>query len=140
MTNWQRILDAVVSGQFPEHLMMPYMKHLSMPLVSRWDERRIEIDWEAAPGTGMVFGGYISALADYAAGSVMLTFIGDRDLFFTNGLDIEYRRPIRTGMVHIRAAVIGEADSKVTVEVTFKNARGDLYSVSRVRQTLFRQN
>lgn len=143
-TNWQKILDAVVSGQLSEKMLMPYMKFLSMPLVSRWGDRYIEIDWEATTethqGTGLVFGGYISALADYAAGSVMLTFIGDRDMFFTNGLEIEYLRPIRTGTITIRAEVTGEADSKVKVEVTFRNGKGDTCAVSRVNQTLLRQS
>jgi uncharacterized protein (TIGR00369 family) len=142
-TNWQRMLDAAISGKIPRNRLMPYMNHLSMPLVNRWGERFVEIDWEASPethqGAGIVFGGYIAALADYAAGSVMLTFIGDKDLFFTNGLNIEYRRPIRTGPVLIRAEVSEVTDSKVIVEVTFRNSKGELYSLSRVNQTLFRQ-
>lgn len=142
MTNWQNILDAVVSGKISEKMLPPYMKYLSIPMVSRWGDKFVEVDWQVAEethqGTGLVFGGYISALADYAAGSVMLTFMGNRDQFFTNGLEVEYKRPIRTGMINIRAEVTEETDSKVSVEVAFKNEKGDLCSVCRVHQTLLR--
>ncbi len=141
MTNWQKILDAVVSGKISEKMLPPYMKYLSMPMVARWGEKFVELDWQVAEethqGTGLVFGGYISALADYAAGSVMLTFIANNDQFFTNNLEIEYKRPIRTGTILVRAEVATVADSKVMVEVTFRNSKGDLCSVSRVHQTLF---
>jgi len=139
MTIWQKILDAIVAGNISDKMIPPYVKALDFPMIASWGDRHVTLEWPVNDamhqGTGMVFGGFISALADYAAGSVMLTIIGDRDLFFTNNLEIEYKRPIRSGIVYVRAEIVAEADSKVTVEVSFKNDKGDVYSTARVNQT-----
>lgn len=60
-------------------------------MISRWQDKTIVIDRQASAephqGSGMVFGGYISALADYAAGSAMLTILEENDIFFTKKLN-----------------------------------------------------
>lgn len=141
MTIWQKILDAIVAGNISDKLIPPYVRALEMPMISSWGERHVCLDWDVDKklhqGTGIVFGGYLSALADYAAGSAMLTVIGDRELFLTNGLEIDYKRPVRSGTVHIRAEVVEDADNRVVVEVTFRNERDDLYAVARVAHTRY---
>jgi acyl-coenzyme A thioesterase PaaI-like protein len=97
MADWKNLLNIAVSGDVPEDQLSPYIKILSLPMVSRWHDRAIVIDWQASAdshqGSGMVFGGYISALADYAAGSAMLMILENTDIFFTKKLEIEYKRP-----------------------------------------------
>ena len=141
MTIWQKILDAIVSGNISEKMIPPYVKTLTLPMIAEWGERYVLLEWPVSEtmhqGAGMVFGGFISALADYAAGSAMLTIIGDRDQFFTNNLEIEYKRPIRTGIIFVKAEIVSVEGSKVVVDVTFKNEKGDVYSVSRVKQTWY---
>ena len=65
------MLDVAASGNVTDDQLSPYIKFLSLPMISRWQDKTIVIDWQASAeshqGSGMVFGGYISALADYAA-------------------------------------------------------------------------
>ena len=90
------MLDVAASGNVTDDQLSPYIKFLSLPMISSWQDKTITISWQASAeshqGSGMVFGGYISALADYAAGSVMLTILEERDVFFIKKLEMEYKR------------------------------------------------
>lgn len=140
MTKWKQALDAAVSGNVLPHMMPPHINYLSLPAISSWKDNYITIDWEASEeiyqGGGMVFGGYLSALADYAAGTAMLISIEDGDAFATHKLDIEYRKPVRAGLINIKAEVKKMNEKHFDVEVIFTNAKGDICAVSHVHQTI----
>ena len=141
MPDWKNMLDIAVSGNVPEDQLSPYIKFLSLPMVSRWHDKTIIIDWQTTAdshqGSGMVFGGYISALADYAAGSAMLTILEDTDIFFTKKLEVEYKRPIRSEKITISAEVIEREGINVVVRVSFVNEKDFVHAVAHAYQTIF---
>ena len=141
MPDWKNMLNIAVSGDVPEDQLSPYIKFLSLPMISRWHARTIVIDWQASAdshqGSGMVFGGYISALADYAAGSAMLTILENTDIFFTKKLEIEYKRPIRAEKITINAEVIEREGINVVVRVSFVNEKDFVHDVAHAYQTIF---
>lgn len=135
------MLDIAAEGRVPEERISPFIKSLEFPVVCKWHDHTVSGEWQASEkvhqDSGVVFGGYMSALADYFAGSAMLTVLKDNEVFFSKKLEIEYRKPIRQGMVHIAATVIERSQMKAMVEVTFKNEKGDLLAVARILQTVF---
>jgi uncharacterized protein (TIGR00369 family) len=141
MPNWKSMLDVATSGNVTDDQLSPYIKFLSLPKISRWQDKTIVIDWQASAeshqGSGMVFGGYISALADYAAGSAMLTILEENDIFFTKKLEIEYKRPIRSEKIAITAEVIERSGINVVVRVNFINEKEFVHAVAHAYQTIF---
>lgn len=141
MPDWKSMLDLAVSGNVSDEQLSPYLRLLSLPLINRWQEKTVYIDWqpsaESHQDSGMVFGGYISALVDYAAGSAMLTILEDTELFFTKKLEVEFKRPIRLNRLTIKAEVVEQQDINVKVLVSFINAKGDVHAIGHVYQTIF---
>jgi len=141
MTFWTKMLDCAVAGKIPEDRISPYARFLGLPLAGSWEDKTIRCQWEAHDhvhqDAGMVFGGYLSVLADHIAASTMMTILQDNEIFFTKKLEIEYKKPIRTGTVDIEGTVIEQSDSNALVEVSLKNPKGDLLAVARVEQTIF---
>lgn len=140
MNKWQKILDQMVSGEMLPGMMPPYVEFLSMPMVTGWQNNRVHIDWQAHDGVyqgmGKVFGGYISALADYAAGLAMLTILDEQDLFATHKLEVKYKKPMRAGAVQIVAAAERLNERHFQVMVTFTADNGEVCAESEVHQTL----
>jgi uncharacterized protein (TIGR00369 family) len=141
MPDWKSMLEKSVTGNVNEEELSPYMRFLSLPLVSRWQDKTIYIDWQATKEShqigGMVFGGYISALADYAAGFAMLTMLDNKQIFFTKKLEIEYRRPIRAEKITIKAEIIEQEGINATVQVSFINEKEFVHAVAHVYQSIF---
>ena len=140
MPDWKSMLDIAVSGNVTDDQISPYIKFLSLPMLSDWQDQTVSIEWQASSeshqGSGMVFGGYISALADYAAGSAMLTILEDTDIFFTRKLEIEYKRPIRTENITIKAEVLDRQGINVVVRVHFINSKEFVHAVAYAHQTI----
>ncbi len=139
-TKWMQALDSAVAGEPLTHMMPPHINFLQLPPITHWQDEYILIDWMATEsiyqGGGMVFGGYISALADYAAGTAMLTSIDDDDIFATHKLNIEYKKPVRAGNILIKAEVVSSPSKFMEVIVTFTNAAGELCAVATAFQTV----
>lgn len=143
-TKWIRALDMAVSGQQVEELLPPHIRFLSLPPISSWKDNYIIIEWQASEecyqGGGMVFGGYISALADYAAGTAMLTMIENEDIFVTGQLVVDYKKPVKAGKVLIKAEVVDELSRNMKVIVTFTNSEGELCSEAVAYQKIINRN
>ena len=143
MTKWQQALNAAVSGEVLPHLVPPHVDYLSLPPITSWQDNVITVQWQATEavyqGAGMVFGGYLSALADYAAGIAMLTSLGDDEFFATHKLDIEYIKPVTAGLVHIKAVVEKLNDKHFDVRVSFTDDKGQLCALSNIRQTIIKE-
>ncbi|MCY4045452.1 MAG: PaaI family thioesterase [Cellvibrionales bacterium] len=143
-TKWIQALDLAVSGHQVEAMLPPHVKFLHLPPISSWKDNYIIIDWqateEAYQGSGMVFGGYISALADYAAGTAMLTVIEDEDLFVTQQLVVDYIKPIKAGAVLIKAEVVDTLSRNMKVIVTFTNSDGELCSEAIAHQKIINRS
>jgi uncharacterized protein (TIGR00369 family) len=141
MTFWTKMLDAAVQGKIPEKMISPYARFLSLPLAGSWEGKTIRCQWEAHDqvhqDAGMVFGGYLSVLADHVAASTMMTIMQDNEIFFTKKLEIEYKKPIRSGTVNIEGAVIEHNETSALVEVTLRNHKGELLAVAKVQQSIF---
>lgn len=142
MTKWKQALNAAVSGNLLPHMMPPHINYLSLPPITDWQDNVITIVWHATEdiyqGGGMVFGGYLSALADYAAGTAMLTSIKDEDVFATHKLEIEYKRPVQKGTMTIKAEVKKITEKHFDVEVIFINENNQVCAISTVHQTIIK--
>jgi len=135
------MLDVAAQGKIPEESISPFVRNLEFPVVCNWHERTVSGNWQASEkvhqDSGVVFGGYLSALADYFAGSAMLTVLKDHEIFFSKKLEIEYKKPIRSGNVSIAATVIDQSEMTAIVEVVFNNEKGDMLALARIQQTVF---
>ncbi|MCK5394686.1 MAG: hypothetical protein KAJ32_01775 [Gammaproteobacteria bacterium] len=67
----------------------------------------------------------------------MFTVLKDNEIFFTKKLEIEYKKPLRTGNITIVAKVIELEGISATVEVIFTNAKGDVHATASIQQTIF---
>ena len=141
MSFWTSMLDIAASGKIPEERISPYIKFLEFPLVGSWHDKTVTLNWEATDkihqDSGLVFGGYLAAFADYIAGSATLTVLKDNEIFFTKKFEIEYKKPLRTGNITITATVIKQEGIYVTIEVNFTNEKGDVHATAHVQQSIF---
>jgi len=135
------MLDIAASGKIPEERVSPYIKFLDFPLIGSWKDKTVTLNWEASDkvhqDSGLVFGGYLSAFSDYIAGSAMLTVLKDDEIFFTKKLEIEYKKPLRTGNVTTTATVIKQEGIYATIEVNFTNDKGVVHATAMVQQSVF---
>ncbi|NRB42352.1 MAG: PaaI family thioesterase [Pseudomonadales bacterium] len=138
MTQWQQALDIAVSGNIDASLLPPHIDFLHLPMLSHWHGRRVEINWQATEdiyqGSGMVFGGYLSALADYIAGAAMLTVLKDGQNFATRRLCVDFKRPVKAGEVKIIACIADEREDGADVEVEFIDSSGVICATALVNQ------
>ena len=141
MTAWTKMLDIAVEGNIPENRITPFVKYLEFPIACCWHGKTVTGNWEATEkvhqGSGVVFGGFLSALADYFAGTAMLTILQDNEIFFTKKLEIEYKKPLRTGNVTITATVVSQEGISAAVEVIFTNEKSDVLAIASIQQTIF---
>lgn len=141
MSQWTKMLDIAAEGNVPEDRIMPFVRHLGFPVSCQWQQRTVSGSWQVTEqvhqGSGVVFGGYLSALADYFAGSAMLTVLQDDEIFFTKKLEIEYRKPIRSGRVNIEATVVDRSEMSATVEVILSNEKAETLACANILQTVF---
>lgn len=144
MSKWKQALDVAVSGHVLPEMMPPHIGFLSLPAITSWQDNFIIIEWQASEaiyqGSGMVFGGYISALADYAAGTAMLTSIADDEAFATNKLEVEYKKPVTAGLITIKAEVLKRDGRLIDVRVTFINGADQVCAVAHVYQTILKKS
>ena len=135
------MLDTIAAGRIPDSGVSPFAKFLEFPVTCDWYDKTVTGTWnvneKTHQGSGVVFGGYLAALADYFAGSAMLTILKDNEIFFSKKLEIEYKKPIRDGAVTITATVIKQEGISATVEVVFSNSKNDTLAVSSIQQTIF---
>lgn len=140
MSVWKETLDNWIAGKMDPQNMPPHYHLLSLPDLSAWDETSVTFEWQATEkfyqGQGSVFGGYISAVADYVAGTALLTVIGHNEIFVTKKLTVEYKKPITEGLITIVGEVVKREDRYIDVEVRFIDADNDVCAVSHAIQTM----
>lgn len=138
MNHWKKLLDIAVSGDVLASHLPPHVRFLSLPQLTSWSDKCVEITWQANEevhqGSGVVFGGYIAALADYIAGSAMLTVLEGDKGFATRRLTTEFKQPITTGEVKIVATVTQETAHGAQVQVSFFNAKGRICAAALAEQ------
>ncbi len=140
MTIWQKALDAAVTGSNANLPLPPHIDFLSLPPLTRVEGHRVEIEWQApesvTQGAGVIFGGYLSALADYIAGAAMLTVLKDTQTFATKRLETQFVKPVFPGDVSISAEVTEFDDKEARVEVIFRNKKGDIRASADIVQII----
>lgn len=140
MSEWKETLDNWASGNMDTTHMPPHYHLFSLPDLSAWDATSVTFDWQASEkfyqGQGSVFGGYISALADYVAGTAPLTVISKNELFVTKKLEVEFKKPITAGLITIVGEVVKREGRYIDVEVRFIDSNNELCAVSQVYQTM----
>lgn len=142
MSVWKETLDNWAAGNMDTAHMPPHYHLLSLPDLSAWDAASVTFDWQASEkfyqGQGSVFGGYISALADYVAGTALLTVIGKNEIFVTKKLEVEFKKPITAGPIKIVGEVIKREDRYIDVEVRFIDADDSICAVSHAIQKMIK--
>lgn len=138
MTDWKNALDMAVSGNVIDSLLPPHVRFLSLPKLTSWSDKSVDIIWQATEdvyqGSDVIFGGYIAALVDYIAGATMLTVLANGKNFATRRLTTDFKRPLKAGEVKISAYIVQECGDNVQVNVSFYNAEQVLCAEALVDQ------
>jgi acyl-coenzyme A thioesterase PaaI-like protein len=120
VTKNRRLLDAIVAGNAPAP---PYVGRLALPRPTGWKPGEVEcrtrvgeeVGWD-----GVIFGGYLAAVADLFGGLAMLTVLPDGARFLTAELGVTFTTPIVPGNVRITARVTELSTRGATVQVLLR--------------------
>ena len=125
-TQWQASIASMMRDGIDRAVLPGYMNALDMPLPCAWQEGSATLRWQANEtmhqGSDAVFGGYLAALADYAAGVATLTVLSDDEFFSTAELSTSFIKPVNLELIDIVATVTGRNRKTVHVNVAFWNA------------------
>lgn len=137
MSNWNELLDLIVSGIPPTP---PHVKALHLPKIDRWEKGRVwsawTIDDDLIQPHGSAFGGYFSAVADEMVGMATMTVLEDHEIFVTSNCRVDYFRPAGAEKLRVEAAVIHRGRSRVNLEASFTNSDGKLVAKAFATQLL----
>lgn len=132
-------LDAMFRNEDPP---TGYAELLGLPRPCAWEKGRVEFRWQVRPDLltpwGAVFGGYLAALADQAAGTAAVTVVEDGETFGTADLRISPMRAVREGEVRIEARVVHRSRSAIHCEVDFETEDGAIVAKAQAIQVLSR--
>ncbi len=124
-TKWQRSIAGMMRDGLDRAMLPGYMNALDMPLPCAWHEGSATLRWQANEtmhqGSSAVFGGYLAALADYAAGVATLTVLGDDEFFSTAELSTSFIKPVNLELIDVVATVTERNRKTVHVNVAFWN-------------------
>jgi len=137
MPNWNEILDQMVarSGTLPRHV-----EALRLPAIDGWEPGRVWCHWtvdaDFIQPKGVLFGGYLSALADEMLGLATVTVLPEGEAFVTADARTNFFRPIRDGIIAIEATVVHKGRTNIFVEATFTDEAGKLCAKASATQTV----
>ena len=124
-SQWQQAVAGMMSKDLDRSALPAYMNALDMPVPSEWSEGSATLRWQAnktmQQGSNAIFGGYLAALADYAAGVATLTVLNDDEFFSTAKLSTSFIKPVNLELIDVVATVSSRDQKTVQVEVAFWN-------------------
>ena len=133
------VLDQVIAGKTPRPA---YAETLRLPRPEGWEPGRVWFRWairsDILTPWGAVFGGYLAALADEAAGHAALSVLEPGEAFGTTDLRITPLRAAREGELRIEGRVLQRGRSTIHVEVDFAGDDGALVAKASAIQVLSR--
>jgi len=134
----RRLLDAIVAGVA---VTPPCVERLALPTPTGWKHGEVECRGDVSEEVGwdgVVFGGYLAAVADLYGGLAMLTVLPDGARFLTAGLDVTFTAPMLPGRVRITARVTQLSEREATVQVLLRQ-RNRITSRARTDQVIQRE-
>ena len=84
----------------------------------------------------ILFGGYLSAVADDMLGMATFTVLENDSIFSTSDLRVQFFRPIQREKILVTASVININRSSIHVEAIFRNNEGKLAAKASATQML----
>jgi uncharacterized protein (TIGR00369 family) len=139
-TVWTRLLDAIVARDLSAGPPPPAVVTMRLPPIDGWQAEHVWGVWEVDPamfqGTGVVFGGYLAALADSVSGLAMFTILADDEWFTTSDLRISFFRPVSKGKLEFVSEVIHRGRRQAHVETTLVNDEGKVVARATTTQVI----
>jgi len=129
MTKATARLDRMIEGR---HERSPCGLSMDLPLVDEYRSGYVrcthKIDERFVNASGVVFGGYLSALLDDVTGHAAMTVLPDDKVCSTAELSVSYFRPCfpSEGAVTLEAEIINQGRRSYHIEATAKRPDGKL--------------
>jgi len=134
---WTDLMNRIVAG---EQEPLPCVESLGLPIPSGWEPGRVWATWEVDPSRyqflNVVFGGYLTALADHVLGFAAMSVMKDTDVFSTSDLRMSFLRPVVHGTVSIEATVLHQGRNVIVVEANFRDDKERLVAKASATQVL----
>jgi len=126
-TNWRTKIEGMMAGKAS---LPPYIANLKIPVPDKIEHGKITCQFEVSEDfkqpEGLLFGGYIAAVADDYLAMAAFSVLTNDYVVVTGDLRVQYFRPIIKGKVNIEAEVVNESQTTIHAEVTFKTENGKL--------------
>ena len=127
MTFWTDRLDDLAAGNAS---LPPVTERLKMGALTKWEPGYVLKEWpldEAFLNPGnILYGGYLSCLADQMLSFVGMTVLGDAESMRTSDLQISYFRPVAEGPLKIEGRLVNRSRALIHAGVTFTLPDGRL--------------
>lgn len=135
MTRGTDRLDRMVAGR---HEPSPCGVSMSLPVVSSYAPGQVRSEHAVHPrflnSAGIVFGGYLSALADDISSHTVLTVLPDDKVHATSELSISYFRPCHPddGVLVLEGVLVNQSRRSYHVDVSIRRTDGKLLARAQV--------
>jgi len=127
MTHWTDRLDELAAGNAT---LPPVTERLKMGALAKWEPGYVQKEWpldEAFLNPGNVlYGGYLSCLADQMLTFTAMTVLTDTESMRTSDLQISYFRPVTAGPLLIEGRLVNRSRALIHAGVTFTLPDGKL--------------
>jgi uncharacterized protein (TIGR00369 family) len=118
----------------------PIVETLRLGLLDAWGAGWIRKTWRPEPdletADGMLFGGYLAALADQALAFAAMTVAPDDAGFRTLNLNVNFLRLTPAQPLIIEARVVAQTRRLITVRAEFRRGDGQLIAEATAQQLL----
>jgi uncharacterized protein (TIGR00369 family) len=127
MSHWTDRLDALTAG---DAKLPPVTEYLRMGTLTRWEPGTVLKEWPLDevflnPG-GILYGGYLTCLADQMLTFTAMTMLSDAESMRTSDLQIAYFRPVAEGPLRIEGRIVNRSRSHIHIDVSFTLPNGKL--------------
>ena len=120
-TTQRTLLDAVITAAIPDP---PCVGRLALPRLDRWTlgavEALVEVGRDVSFRAGVVFGGYLTCLADLFAGFAVMTVLPDGHGFLTIDLNTTFHLPVTPGQLQVESTVDDLSRRRAVVSVRMR--------------------
>jgi uncharacterized protein (TIGR00369 family) len=134
-------LDALVAGTGK---LPPIVQTLQLGSIDAWGEGWVRKSWrpvpELATNDGLLFGGYIAALADQVTNFAAMTVIPENRYHRTVDLRVTFLKVGRSQPLNIEGRVVGQIGPLVTARVEFRGEDGALVAEATAQKLLLEFN
>lgn len=127
MTFWTDRLDELAAGNAK---IPPVTERLKMGTLSRWEPGYVVKEWPLDeefmnPGN-VLYGGYLSCLADQMLTFTAMTVLSDEESMRTSDLQMSFFRPVTEGPLKIEGRMVNRSRALIHAGVMFTLPDGKL--------------